>query len=499
LNQHRLRLAPRQLGGFGRIDLELALGGDGPLTRQVFAALKMRIESGDLPAGTRLPGTRQLALELGVARGTVVGAYQQLEAEGYCLTRPRSGTRVAELPVRSPGDALPGAERATARPRQPLRWHLDGHSFELDLRPGAGRAADFPHELWARLARRELQRGALERFSYPDPEGLPRLRVAVAEHLRKRRGLFCSASQVMITQGAQQAFSLIARALLPVGLPVAVEDPGYRGFSQAAQAAGIDIAPVPVDEQGLVVEAVPGNVSSVCVTPAHQFPTGVILSAPRRHALLAWSEAHHAWLIEDDYDGDIRLDAPPLVPLKHLDRTGRVLLVGSFSSTVFPDLRLGYMVADPEHLQLLALMKNLDDAGSSTLNQSILAAFMEDGHFQRHLRRSVRAITVRRGALIEALERQFGDAVRITGAPAGLHLVADLGLDPEQERAVVQLARHRGLGLQTLSEHARARGAPSGFVMSYGRLDAERLEAAVGRLARAVADLSQRRPGLRRR
>ncbi|MFU8815346.1 MAG: PLP-dependent aminotransferase family protein [Pseudomonadales bacterium] len=481
--------------------MELVLAGVGPLARQVFVALKRRIASGELPAGTRLPGSRELARKLQVARGTVVSAYRQLEAEGYCETRPRSGTRVSQLPVLTAASAAAGAPQTQ---RQPLRWRLDSARPELDLRPGLPSAADFPHTAWARLARRELARGAQERFSYPDPEGLPRLRVAVAEHLRQRRGLACSASQVLITQGAQQAFSLIARTLLPVGVPVAVEDPGYPGFSQAAQAAGVDVAPVAVDRYGLVVERLRGmTVSGVCVTPAHQFPTGAILSASRRRELLGWARARDAWIIEDDYDSEYRFDAAPVEPLKQLDGHGRVLLVGSFSKTMFPDLRLGYVVAEAEQLQLLALMKNLDDAGSSTLNQAMLAAFMEDGHYARHLRRSVRAVAQRRRALMAALTHHFGGAVTFQGAAAGLHLVADLGLSTDQERAVVHLAGHRGLGLYAQQSFAREGGrendAGAGLVLGFARLEAQQFDEAIARLARLVAGLRQRRPGLRRR
>lgn len=488
---------------FEGVAVELVLAGDGRLTRQVFVALKQRIESGELPAGSRLPGSRELARKLKVARGTVVSAYAQLEAEGFCETRPRSGTRVAQLPVLADEASRCGDARSASPPHQPLRWRLADARPEFDLRPGLPNAGDFPHALWARLARQELKRGAEQRFSYPDPEGLPRLRVAVAEHLRRRRGLVCSANQVMITQGAQQAFSLIARTLLPVGMPVAVEDPGYQGFSQAAQAAGIDVASVPVDEQGLVVAKLRDlGVSGVCVTPAHQFPSGVILSAPRRRELITWADTRDAWIIEDDYDSEYRFDAAPVEPLKQLDVGGRVLLVGSFSKTMFPDLRLGYVVGDPQHLQLLALMKNLDDAGSSTLNQAMLAAFMEDGHYDRHLRRSQRAVAQRRRALIAALSRHFGD-ITLPGAQAGLHLVVDLGLAAEQERAVVRLAARRGLGLYAQGSFARDDGgavtAAAGLVLGFARLEAEQLDLAVARLARIVADLDQHRPGLRRR
>jgi GntR family transcriptional regulator / MocR family aminotransferase len=473
--------------------MELALTGSGPVARQIYLALRARIASGSLAAGTRLPGSRALARELGVARGTVAVVYEQLQAEGYCVALPRSSTRVADLVPRQ----VPLEAEAPARPTpHPIRWRSERGRLPFDLRFGLPNAGDFPDPVWSRLARRELARRPADAFDYPHPEGLPRLRVAIAAHLRRRRGLDCSAADVLITQGAQQAFSLIARALLPPGVAVAVEDPGYRGFAQAVRTAGLALAPVPVDAEGLRVDVLHGlPVSAAYVTPAHQFPTGALLSAGRRRQLLGWAEARQAWIVEDDYDSEYRFHAPPLEPLKSLDGDGRVLLVGSFSKTVFPSLRLGFVVAPPQQLQALALLKNLDDAGSATFPQAVLAGFLEDGHYERHLRRSLRRHGARRAALLDALQARFGHRARILGASAGLHLVVDLGLTARQERAVVSAARRQGLGLYACGAFAQGDDEATGLVLGYARLDEEALRRAVDLLHRVVADID-RRPGV---
>lgn len=468
----------------GKPSMELRLDGVGPLQRQIYSALRQRMETGALAGGSRLPGSRLLARDLGVSRGTVVAAYEQLVAEGYCNVRGRAATRVAQT--------LPRGRRHDARPAPPgvshaIRWRAGDDTFLFDLRSGLPNPADFPHSVWARLLRRELKRHAAAAFDYPHPEGLPRLRQAVAAHLQQWRGLPCSAERVLITHGSQQAFSLIARALLPAGLAVAVEDPGYHGFSQAVRATGVAVRPVAVDDSGIVVDDLrDGDLSAVYVTPAHQFPTGVLMSAPRRRALLDWAEHAGSWIIEDDYDSAYRFDAPPLAPLKEHDDAGRVLLVGSFSKTVFPDLRLGYVVAEPATIEVLALLKNLDDAGSSGLYQAALAAFLDEGHYQRHLRRSLRHLARRRAVLIGAVSKHFGGRARVLGAQSGLHVVVDVGLTAAQERELVRRARAHGLGLHALGAFSQSGKARPGLLLGFGRLEEDSLQRAVALLHRLV-------------
>jgi GntR family transcriptional regulator / MocR family aminotransferase len=472
---------------------ELALSGSGPKAQQIYLALRERILSGALPAGARLPGSRALARDLRVARGTVTAAYERLQAEGYCASEARSALWVSDVMPREQWfDA--GDQHATMSQPHPIVWRGDAEPVGFDLRFGLPNVADFPHKIWSRVARRELAAHAGDDFEYPHPEGLPRLRAAIAAHLRRRRGLDCSATDVLITHGAQQAFSLIARALLPAGVPVAMEDPGYRGFSQAVRAAGLTVDPISVDDQGLRVDRLSGRtVSAVFVTPAHQFPSGVLLSAARRRELLDWAEHAGTWIIEDDYDSEYRFGAPPIEPLKHLDGGGRVLLVGSFSKTVFPGLRLGFVVAPPPQLQQLALLKNLDDAGSANGLQATLAGFMESGQYGRHLRRSLRRNAERRAALIEAIDHQFGCRARIHGDAAGLHIVVDLGLSQVQERALVESARRRGVGLYGLGAFYQGEVERTGLVLGYARLEVRAQDEAVALLRRVVEDVERRR------
>jgi GntR family transcriptional regulator / MocR family aminotransferase len=476
--------------------MELHLDGVGSLQRQIYSALRQRMESGVLAGGSRLPGSRLLARDLGVSRGTVVAAYEQLVAEGYCNARGRAATRVAQTLPRV--RAHEGRRLPPAVPHA-IRWRAGDDAFLFDLRSGLPNPADFPHAIWARLLRAKLKQHATAAFDYPHPEGLPQLRQAVASHLQQWRGLPCGPDRVLITHGSQQAFSLIARALLPAGLAVAVEDPGYHGFSQAVRAAGVAVRPVAVDDAGIMVDDIRhGDLSAVYVTPAHQFPTGVLMSAPRRRALLDWAENAGSWIIEDDYDSAYRFDAPPLAPLKQYDDTGRVLLVGSFSKTVFPDLRLGYVVAEPATIEVLSLLKNLDDAGSSGLYQAALAAFLDQGHYQRHLRRSLRHLARRRGALIDAVVEHFGDRARLLGAQSGLHIVVDVGLTAVQERELVRTARSHGLGLHALGAFSQSGMLRPGLLLGFGRLEEGSLQRAVALLHRLVLDVQRRDAGGRR-
>ncbi len=466
--------------------MDIPLSDHGSRVQQIVDTLRGRIESGVLPAGTRLPGSRTLARDLGVARGTVVAAYEQLEAEGYCRARPRAGVRVVDVLGGSP-------RRRSGRPPaepHPIRWRAEPEHLPWDLRFGLPNPGDFPGDVWLRLLRRASRDLGGDVFNYPHPEGLPRLRQAVAAHLRAWRGMACEAEDVLIVHGAQQAFGLIARALLPAGLPVAVEDPGYQGFSQAVRSAGLQVEPVPVDGAGLDVDRLARRrVSAAYVTPAHQFPSGVLLTAGRRRALLDWAATADALVIEDDYDSAYRFGAPPLAPLRQQDATDRVLLVGSFSKTMFPGLRLGYVVAPASLRQPLALLKNLDDAGSPPLYQAALAAFLEDGHYHRHLRRSLRRNGQRRGALIAALRGHFGDRASVLGGASGLHLVVDLGLGAAAEQRLLRSARERGIGVYAQSSFSHGGRHVPGLVLGFSRLEVDQFPEAVARLADAVAEV----------
>ncbi|MBX3706000.1 MAG: PLP-dependent aminotransferase family protein [Pseudomonadales bacterium] len=470
--------------------MDLVLSGAGSLAEQVYAALRARLEAGTLRAGDRLPASRTLADVLGVSRGVVVGAYERLVAEGYLAARIGDGTRVLfdGSTTRRPAERVRprGVERLPAV-ELPIRWDRPSPAA-LDLRSGLPNTDDFPHAEWARLARRCLGAERRPAFDYPAPGGLPELRSAIAGYLRRQRGFACEPAAVIITGGAQAAFGLALGALLPPASRVAMEDPGYGGFAVAVRAAGHRLVPVALDGEGLCVDLLDrSGAQAVHVTPAHQFPVGTVMSAGRRRALLDWAaERRGRLVVEDDYDSEYRFDGPALEPLKALDADGRVLLVGSFSKTVLPGLRLGFIVADEDRAAELIARAVTLDAGLPTFWQRVVALFIEEGHFERHLRRSRRRNGERRGVVVDAVRARFGRNVRLVGDSAGLHVTLDLGLDRTAEEAVVRLLRERGVRLHVVSDFARSGRWQPGFMLGYSRLDAARLRTAVDLLGAAV-------------
>lgn len=413
----------------------------GPLHRQLYSRLREEILSGRLAAGARLPATRALATDAGVSRNTVLLAYEQLLGEGYAVGRAGSGTYVPE--------ALPGARaidpRADSRGRpaagQPAprlshyghtiadwepSWVAPGARLACDFRYGRPALADFPHEVWRRLIARRLRKAAVRDLDYGPPAGALPLREAVAEYLRRSRGVACTPEQIIIVHGSQQALDLTARVLLDPGDQVLLEEPHYPGAWGVFLAARARIVTAPVDGEGMDVAALPASgrhVRLAYVTPSHQYPTGAIMSVSRRLALLAWAARADAYVLEDDYDSEYRYAGRPIAALQGLDRTGRVIYAGTFSKVLSPGMRLGYVVA-PEPLRRPFLAaKALADTGCSVLLQLALADFIREGHFGRHVRRTRARNAARRAVLLEAIQTHLGDAVAVEGANAGLHVL----------------------------------------------------------------------------
>lgn len=427
------------------------------LARQLYQTLRERILDGRLPAGARLPASRELAALLGLSRNTVTRAFDQLYAEGYVEGRVGAGTYVAELAGVVRPVSMPAGDPAAT----PALQHLAAHHLPAPP-PGAPRAFRvgvpafdlFPFETWARLSARFWRKPSPARLGYGDPAGEASLRELIAAYLRSSRGLHCDPAQIVITCGAQQGISLCAQLLVRPGERVAVEDPGYRAAGEAFALAGAQLQGIAVDGEGLDTQALErlGDCRLVYVTPAHQYPTGVTLSLARRLQLLEWAERNDRWIVEDDYDGEYRYSGAPLAPLAALDRRGRVIYVGTFGKIAFPALRLGYLVLPPALAQPFARRRALDMRHSEIGTQAVMAEFIAAGHFQRHIRRMRAAARHRRDALLAGWPENVPGCAPLPAVEAGLHLCVRLD-SLARERALLAAAQRVGVELNGLSRY----------------------------------------------
>ena len=388
------------------------------LYRQIYQRVRGSIADGRLQPGDRLPSARAYAQELGVARGTVDLAYAILAGEGYVQTNGRAGTRVA------PGVArMIAANEIPVIPAQASATYQHGM---LPLAPGVPAFDLFPRKVWTQLVRRHVRSLGRAELTYPDPQGSLKLREAVAAYLGVSRGVACTADEILITGGFQSAVGLVAQAMLPAGGKAWVEDPGYTRIRRALKEIGACPIEVPVDDSGIDVAAgiarAP-NARCAIVAPAHQFPMGVTMSLSRRLQLLDWAARADAWILEDDFDGEFRYQGRPLPALKSLDRSERVFYTGTFSKTLFPGLRLGYLVVPPSELARFRDLMLYVDGGRSMLEQAVTAEFLAGGHFARHIKKMRNAYRSRRAALATALATRFGDKARIEQGAGGLHLL----------------------------------------------------------------------------
>jgi GntR family transcriptional regulator/MocR family aminotransferase len=443
--------------------------GAGPLRAQLEEQLRDSVRSGRLPAGLALPSSRQLARELSVSRGVVVDAYAQLAAEGYLVSRQGAPTRVSDAAA-PPAEAAPSSEVERA-PR-------------FDFRPGGPDVSLFPRAAWLASLRRALREAPDVRLDYGDPRGAPELRGALARYLGRVRGVAADPERTIVTSGMAQGMAIFARGLISLGgHAIAMEDPSSAPGRAQLASNGLEILPVPVDDQGLAVAEIGAEASppdAVMVTPAHQFPLGVVLSPERRAALIEWSDRTGALVLEDDYDAEYRYDRAPVGALQGL-APDRVAYAGSVSKMLAPGLRLGWLVAPERIAQAAATAKATDDLGTPVVEQLALADFLERGELDRHLRRTRSIYRARRDALVGALARHL-PRCGPTGVAAGLHLV--VALPPGAgEAAVLEAARSRGVGLAGLTEH-RMRPGPPALLLGYGRI----VEPAIEDGVRALAD-----------
>ncbi|WP_263140729.1 PLP-dependent aminotransferase family protein [Pseudomonas sp. RIT-PI-AD] len=454
-----------------------------PLYQQLYQRFREAIAQGRLRPGDRVPSVRALASELNLARGTVEAAYQLLAGEGYLLARGPAGTRVA------PGLLVPVEAGPTPPARSaPLANPMDGAVAPFQL--GLPALDAFPRKLWTRLAARHLRSLGNGGLDYPAPCGFAPLRAAVATYLGISRGILCEPAQVFITAGYRGALDLICRSLLQPGDACWFEDPGYIHARDLLEAAGMRLVPVPVDADGLCVEAGRARAEHArfaVVTPAHQSPLGVSLSLPRRLALLEWAASRDAWIVEDDYDSEYRYLGRPLPALKSLDRHDRVLYAGTFSKVLYPGLRLAYLVVPAGQVERFARQAALFHHACPDLLQATACDFLVEGHFARHLKRMRSLYAQRRGYLAEALTTRFGDRLRLELQAGGMHLLGYLPAGTE-DGALADRANAQGLAVHALSRWTReARGTPGlllGFtqVTDSGQADglAQRLGAALG-------------------
>ena len=457
------------MSGGPSLELGLALQrGAGPLRSQLEDSLRRAVHAGALAPGTALPSTRGLARDLGISRGVVVEAYDQLVAEGYLVSRQGAPTRVAQTTAGTQAGAA--AIRDEAAPR-------------FDFRPGGPDLALFPRARWLTSLRRALRDAPDARLDYGDPRGAPELRAALAAYLGRVRGVACGPDDVVVTSGMAQGMALLGRVLVARGCrQVALEEPSSAPGRAQLAAVGLEPVPVPVDEHGLCVEQL-GVAGAAVVTPAHQFPTGVVLTPERRTALAGWARAHEAYVLEDDYDAEYRYDRQPVGALQGL-APDRVVYAGTGSTTLAPGLRRGWLVVPPSLGAAIAEGKASADLGTPVVEQLALADFLARGELDRHLRRTRQTYRARRDALIAALARHL-PAARPTGAAAGLHIVVGLPARTD-EPALLAAARAHGIALSGLSEHALAPGLPA-LLLGYGRIATPAIDVGVRALAAAAA------------
>jgi GntR family transcriptional regulator / MocR family aminotransferase len=450
--------------------VELRRDAELPLHEQVERSIREGIQAGRLAAGERLPSSRALARELGISRGVVTEAYGQLAAEGYLLTRQGAPVRVART-VRT----------ASARP--PASSMLP--SFPYHFHPGLPDLAGFPRDRWLRSLRTAWRRAPIDAVGYPDPRGVPALRQALAGYLGRVRGVAAEPEQTMICTGFSQAFSLLCRWLANRGVErIALEDPGWHPHRLIAEQAGLGVVPVPVDAAGLRVDALEGvEASAVVVTPAHQFPTGAVLSRERRAALIEWAEEGERLIVEDDFDAEYRYDGSGLGALQGL-APDRVAYIGSASKRLTPGMRLGWALLPSWLAWSLIQAKAVEDGGSEAIGQLALHDFIERGEFDRHIRRMRLRYQRRREALLEALARRLPSARASSGA-AGLYELVEL---PEEidEAALVAAAAARGVGLEGLSLHRFEPAGPAGLVLGFACLSEPAIDHGVRLLAEAL-------------
>ena len=471
-----------------RIDREAPI----PLHKQVYEGYRTAILRGDLRPGQQIPSSRELAQEIRVSRFPILHAYAQLLAEGYFESRVGAGTFIAR--------SLPEVEKSATgqtqvaqckisgpRPvsrRSQLYPRFDSTVLERGWGPfGVHQPAfdQFPFQVWSSLVAKHSRNPNAGAIHHIDPMGSERFRLEICAYLRTARSLQCDPGQIMIVSGSQQALDVTTRVLLDPGSPVWVEEPGYSLQCTVLTAAGCRMVPVPVDGEGMdIVQAIElePNARAAFVTPSHQYPLGVTMSATRRLHLLNWAQRSGAWIVEDDYDSEYRFESNPIASLQGLDANARVVYIGTFSKVLLPSLRIGYMVVPPDLVEQFAAVRFATDIFPPYLYQEVLADFMQQGHFARHIRKMRNLYRARRSILIECLRMEFGNMLEVHGSPAGMHLAVTL---PEgySDREIASRAGEKRLWVWPLSPYYLGRKPRQGLVLGFGSSQSNEIPRAV--------------------
>jgi len=464
---------------------------------------RLKIHAGDISPGEKLSSTRALASDLGVSRSTVVTVYEQLASEGYIETASGSRARVSLnfpppakahrpslKPIPSEQRKLSTYGRRTLALKLPVTPEIKPR--EINFLYGAIADEDFPRLMWRKLYNQVLMKRKSSLY-YAAPEGAAELRSELQGYLLRARGLSCSQKQIIIVQGAQQAIDLCARLLVEPGSEVLMEEPCYLGARLNFEAMGAKVSPITVDEQGLMSDELP-NVKNalVYVTPSHQFPLGSIMSIGRRRELLAWAARNRCWIIEDDYDSEFRYGLKPVQTLQSLDVDGSVIYIGTFSKTLSPQLRLGYLVLPAELVKVFRQAKQLTDRHTPSPDQSVIAQLIQSGAYERHIRRVRRANENKRAVLIEAIHKFMPERVEVEGTASGLHIVVWLeDFQIEDEPNLIARAKAVGIGIWCITPLYSAgdklrRKKCAGLVMGYAGLTPTEIKKGIARLAQAI-------------
>lgn len=481
-----------------QLPISVSKSSDTSIQAQIVTQMRELIDRGVLSSGTRVPSSRELSEQLGVARRTIMLAYEKLIAEGYLESRQSSATFVSALNPRR-AIHVEGRQEQNARdsepcppallvcaPRNSPNLYIPAHQrCELDFGIGRPDHRLFPQKAWQRIMFENFAAHARVISDYPDPQGYRDLRLALCEHLRLTRGIECSDEQIVIVAGAQDGLNLVARLLNQPNGKAIVEDPGYNGAAAAIETFGMELIPAPVDHEGIVVGDWPKDAKLVYVTPSHQFPYGATMSLERRRRLLSWVYESDAYVVEDDYDSDFRYNSSPLFALAALDHSRRVIYLGTFSKSIGPGLRVGYAVFPPHLAAAARDLKATMSNGLPTLSQAVIAQFIRSGAFERHLVVMRRQYLARRDTLISGLLEAFPDT-SISGAEGGMHLVWTLSPYHPTAQELAAKCREAGVGIYPIAGSpickSFAPANPRDVMLGYTPLTEEQVRQAIGRI-----------------